>query len=97
MSNISDAHWDLIKHLFEVATPGKTVGRPRVCSRAIYNAIQWVADTGEPWKRLPSTYPSQQTCYSKLIAWKKEGLLERAREILAAVKEEQPPQGEVAA
>jgi transposase len=40
-------------------------------------------EPGNPWKRLPATYPPQQTCYTKMLAWKKQGVLEDALRILA--------------
>ncbi len=84
MENLSDAQWARIEHLF-VEPARKALGRPLANPRAILDAIRWTRETGEPWKRLPATYPPQQTCYTKMLAWKKHGLLEEALQILETV------------
>jgi hypothetical protein len=38
---------------------------------------------GEPWKRGCLGAIPQQTCYTKMLAWKKQGLLDEALRILA--------------
>lgn len=38
--------------------------------------------TGEKWHRLPATFPPQQTCYARYIAWRREDILQRAMDVL---------------
>ncbi|HTJ93086.1 MAG TPA: transposase [Pararobbsia sp.] len=82
MTNLSDAQWSCIEHLFDDPRPSSKAGRPPANARAILNAIRWIQHTRERWIHLPAHYPPQQTCYIKFLAWKKSGLLSEVERIL---------------
>jgi transposase len=44
-------------------------GRPRENDRSILNGIYWVMRTQQPWREMPSCYPSFQTCHRRLMEW----------------------------
>ncbi|WP_218133027.1 transposase [Paraburkholderia phenazinium] len=69
-----------VEHLFRESPSAR--GRPRRAARDILNAILWIQQTGEKWHRLPASFPPQQTCYAKYIAWRRSGELQRAVELL---------------
>ncbi|CAE6868253.1 hypothetical protein R75465_08113 [Paraburkholderia aspalathi] len=77
---LSDSDWERVKHLFPDSKPAR--GRPRRDCREVLNAILWVQQAGEKWHRLPSTFPPQQTCCAKFIAWRRVGLLQRVTELI---------------
>jgi transposase len=79
---LSDAEWALVGHLFSEPKPGH--GRPRRDCRGILTAILWVQRTGEKWHRLPSVFPSQQTCFAKCLTWRRTGILQRVAELIDA-------------
>ncbi|WP_405051491.1 transposase [Silvimonas sp.] len=81
---ISDADWARVKHLFpdSEAPRSRTPGRPRRNVRDLLNAILWIHYTREKWHRLPSTFPPAQTCYAKYCAWRREGVVQLAIDIL---------------
>lgn len=70
---LSDEEWNRIAHLFPVGKTNR--GRPRVDARAILDAVIWACFDGHKWSRLPSTYPSQQTCYLHFLKWRRAGVL----------------------
>jgi transposase len=77
---LSDDAWMRVEHLFiESQSPR---GRPRRAPREILNAILWIQHTGEKWHRLPASFPPQQTCYARYIAWRRAGTLQRAMDLL---------------
>jgi len=77
---LSDADWARVQSLFPEHTC--TRGRPRRSDREILNAILWLQQTNERWHRLPGTFPPQQTCYLRYMAWKKSGVLTQVNERL---------------
>jgi transposase len=77
---LTDADWDRVRSLFP--TVSATRGRPRRNDRDILNAILWVQQTKEKWHRLPASFPPQQTCYQRFMAWKKLGVLDEVRDRL---------------
>jgi transposase len=83
VTNLSDAQWARIEHLFDSAQPISRAGRRPADARSILNAIRWIQRTGERWIYLPAEYPAQQTCYIKFLAWKKSGLLGEVERLLA--------------
>lgn len=86
---LSDADWEQVKHLFpEHDRPGsRGRGRPRRHPRKILDAILWVWQTGEKWHRLPATFPPTQTCYVAYSAWRRDGIVQRAVEILGIIRQ----------
>lgn len=85
MDRLSDAEWACVEHLFSQAGAQKTTGRPAADSRAVLDAIRWIERTGERWMYLPTHFPPQQTCYARYLNWKRSGLLEQVRALLAEV------------
>jgi transposase len=77
---LSDQDWMRVEHLFR--EPKSPRGRPRRAAREILDAILWIQMTGEKWHRLPATFPPQQTCYARYIAWRRDDSLQRAMELL---------------
>lgn len=77
---LSDADWARVQSLFP--EPVATRGRPRRSDREILNAILWLQQRNEKWHRLPATFPPQQTCYLRYMAWKKSGVLDQVNERL---------------
>ncbi|WP_218741943.1 transposase [Paraburkholderia phenoliruptrix] len=77
---LSDADWARVQNLFPEHL--RTRGRPRRSDREILNAILWLQQTKEKWHRLPGTFPPQQTCYLRYMAWKKSGVLAQVNERL---------------
>jgi transposase len=55
---------------------------------AIFNAILWVQQSGEKWHRLPATFPPAQTCYVKLLEWRRTGHLQKNAEVIDAIQTE---------
>ncbi|NML32441.1 transposase [Paraburkholderia antibiotica] len=78
---LSDADWARVEGLFPELPPS-TRGRPRRSDRDILNAILWLQQHKEKWHRLPATFPPQQTCYLRYMAWNKAGILKRVNELL---------------
>jgi transposase len=59
--DLTDAEWDLIKHLIPPPQPG---GRHRKLDmRAVVNAIFYVVDGGIKWRMLPHEYPKWPSVY----------------------------------
>jgi len=79
---LSDADWARVKSLFPELS-ATTRGRPRRSDRDILNAILWLQQRKEKWHRLPATFPPQQTCYLRYMAWKKSGILKQVNELLS--------------
>jgi transposase len=85
MNRLSDAEWACIHHLFPQSGAQKATGRPAADSRAVLDAILWIERTGERWIYLPTHFPPQQTCYARYLNWKRSGVLEQVRALLAEV------------
>jgi transposase len=75
---VSDSEWYSITAL-RLAIIGDNVhrserrGRPKQNDRSILNGIYWVMRTQQPWRELPSCYPSFQTCHRRLMQWHQYG------------------------
>lgn len=52
-------------------------GRPWKSARWVMDAIVWILRTGAPWRYLPDTYPSYQTCHRRFQQWIPDGTLLR--------------------
>ncbi|WP_144109205.1 transposase [Paraburkholderia sp. BCC1886] len=86
---LSDDDWARVQSLFPDPADGPASrGRPRRSDREILNAILWLQQRNEKWHRLPATFPPQQTCYLRYIAWKKTGVLDQVNEILPVCEPE---------
>jgi transposase len=58
----------------------------------VINGILWVLRTGAPWRDLPERYGPHQTCFDRLVRWRRSGLWKR---LLQAVQGEADAAGEV--
>ena len=67
--------------------PPSRVGRPRVWSTlAMLQALWHVARDDRAWRRLPSGSPPHQTVWSRLMAWQRRAVLDRALAVLVACR-----------
>ena len=81
-SDLSDAQWALVRHLFEGrkgprAERGSTAtsGRPfAVTMRQAVNGVLYQGHTGVPWRFLPrDIYPHYHTIYNYYTLWDGDG------------------------
>ena len=80
---LTEKQWQLIALLFEEEDRAGLVGRPSTPSRDILNGVFWILKTGARWKDLPRDYPPYQTCHRRFQQWVREGVVERALQLLA--------------
>lgn len=82
-TDLTDAQWNKIAHLFpKPKTKGRT-GRPRVIPyREIVNALFYQAKAGGGWRLLPHDLPNWQTVYSYFRVWTITGLLQQIHDTL---------------
>ncbi|MFM0124858.1 transposase [Paraburkholderia sp. RL18-101-BIB-B] len=73
---ISDETWQRVRYLLPEDSK-RRFGRPPRDPREVLNAILWVVIHKEKWHRLPSDYPPAQTCYTKWLQWRRDGLMSR--------------------
>jgi putative transposase len=79
-SDLSDAQWGKIAHLFP---PAKTGGRPPIHTRReLFNAMCYLVRAGCHWRMLPHDFPPHQTVYWYFSEWSKDGTFERIHEVL---------------
>ena len=45
--------------------------------RKVVNGILWKLRTGAPWRDLPERYGPWQTCYDRLVRWRRDGIWDR--------------------
>jgi transposase len=82
-NEISDEEWlQLGPVLSDTAIGHVQRGRPRVQARVVANAVLWILTSGEPWSRLPSTFPSIPTCRLRFEQWRSSGALAEMHKIL---------------
>jgi transposase len=48
--------------------------------RKVVNGILWKLRTGAPWRDLPERYGPWQTCYDRLVRWRRDGIWDRLLE-----------------
>jgi putative transposase len=82
-TDLTDAQWNKIKHLFpQQQTHGRT-GRPRLIPvREILNALFYQAKAGGGWRMLPHDLPKWQTVYYYLRVWTLTGQLQQVHDTL---------------
>ena len=72
IKRIPDELWDEIKNILPKEKPQKTVGRPTVKYRKVFDGILYVLRTGCQWKKmLPREYGSGSTCHRRFQEWNK--------------------------
>lgn len=59
-------------------------GHPYEDHRKVINGILWRLRTGAPWRDLPDRYGPWQTCYDRLVRWRRAGVWERVLQTLQA-------------
>ena len=67
--NIPDDMWEEIKLLLPPEKPNKTIGRPVVPFRKVFDGIVYILRTGCQWKMLPKEYGSGSTCHRRFQEW----------------------------
>jgi len=79
-SDVTDAEWDWVAPFVE---PRSHVGRPReVDMRDVWNAIQYIAASGCPWRMLPTDFPPVSTVQYHFYRWRNEGLFDLINDAL---------------
>ena len=48
--------------------------------RKVVISILWKLRTGAPWRDLPERYGPWQTCYDRLVRWRRDGIWDRLLE-----------------
>jgi transposase len=61
--------WDEIKNILPKEKPSKTIGRPIVPYRKVFDGILYILRTGCQWKMLPKEYGSGSTCHRRFQEW----------------------------
>jgi transposase len=67
--NVTDELWDEIKNILPREKPSKTIGRPIVPFRKVFEGILYILRTGCQWKLLPAEYGSGSTCHRRFQEW----------------------------
>ena len=67
-------------------------GQPWAEHRRVINGILWKLRTGAPWRDLPERYGPWQTCYDRLVRWRRDGTWDR---LLAHAQTKSDAVGEV--
>ena len=79
---LSDTAWAAIAPLLP---PDGRRGRPWADHRKVIYGIPWKVRTGASWRDMPERYGPWQTCYERLVRWRRDGTWER---LLAHVQSE---------
>ncbi len=73
-SELTEGAWERIAPL--LPANGRR-GKQWKDHRTVVNGILWRLRTGAPWRDLPERYGSWQTCYDRLVRWRRDGTWER--------------------
>ncbi|MBS4169002.1 transposase [Parachlamydia sp. AcF125] len=73
-TDLSDAEWNLIKHLVEKPRVGF---QEKYSRKEILNAIFYITRTGCQWRNLPHDFPPWQTVYGNFRNWETTGVFEQ--------------------
>ncbi len=93
-SDLTDAQWELIQHLFPSAKPG---GRPRTVDlREVVNTLMYQARTGCQWEYLPHDLLPKSTAWDYFVAWQQDGTWQAVldalrRRVRKGAGREEPP------
>jgi transposase len=71
---LTDAAWAVLAPL--LPQNGKR-GKQWHDHRRVMNGILWKLRTGAPWRDLPERYGPWQTCYDRLVRWRRDGTWDR--------------------
>jgi transposase len=80
--DLTDAQYERLRPLLP-SSDGKP-GRPYEDHRTVINGILWRMRTGAPWRDLPDRYGPWQTCYDRLVSWRRTGVWEQILQTLQA-------------
>ena len=83
-NQLTDDEWDLLEKLVKQSKSMR--GRPPTKHRQIFNAIFWVAKTGQPWRALPDELGKWNTVYRQFKRWSEAGLWDAIIETLESNK-----------
>jgi transposase len=78
--DLTDAQYERLRPLLP-SSDGKP-GHPYEDHRRIINGILWIDRTGAPWRDLPERYAPWQTCYDRLVRWRRSGVWQRVLQTL---------------
>lgn len=71
---LTDAAWAVLAPL--LPQNGKR-GKQWTDHRRVLNGILWKLRTGAPWRDLPERYGPWQTCFDRLVRWRRDGTWDR--------------------
>ena len=71
---LTDAAWAVLAPL--LPQNGKR-GQQWLDHRRVINGILWKLRTGAPWRDVPERYGPWQTCYDRLVRWRRDGTWDR--------------------
>jgi transposase len=80
--DLTDAQYERLLPLLP-SSNGKP-GRTYEDHRKVINGILWRLRTGAPWRDLPERYGPWQTCYDRLVRWRRRGIWQRILQALQA-------------
>lgn len=69
---ISDASWELIKHL---VSPEQKMGGLRSDDRLVLHGILWILYSGVAWRELLERFGPLSTMYQRFRDWRDDGCL----------------------
>ena len=85
-SDLTDEEWNLVEPCLP---PPAGRGRPRKTDlREVFNAIQYVRDTGCQWRALPLCFPPAATVQYYFYLWRREGVFARMMDRFRALGRE---------
>ncbi len=67
--NLTDELWDEIRNILPKEKPPKTIGRPIIPYRKVFDGILYILRTGCQWKMLPKEHGSGSTCHRRFQEW----------------------------
>ena len=86
---LTDRSWEEIAPLLPA---GGRRGGQWEDHRRVVTGILWKLRTGAPWRDVPERYGPWQTCYDRLVRWRRDGTWER---LLTHVQTKSDAVGEV--
>jgi transposase len=78
--DLTDAQYNRLRPLLP-SSEGKR-SRPYEDHRRVINGLLWIDRTGAPWRDLPTRYGPWQTCYDRLVRWRRMGVWARVLQTL---------------
>lgn len=81
-SDLTDDQWNVIQPLLPKRRRGKPGRPPKVCRRAVLDAIFYILRTGRQWRQLPHDFPPWGTVASQFYRWRRSGMWEKLHHTL---------------